>query len=80
MPDLLTQATGRKIESMPRNGYHTLTPRLVVSDLRGAVKFLCTVFDGSGDVERGRPAEIRVGDSLAMVAPAGERGLFPAFL
>ncbi len=80
MTDLLTRAAGRKIESMPQTGYHTLTPRMVVSDLHGAVQFLCTVFDGSGDVEEGRPAEIRIGDSLVMVTPAGERSLFPAFL
>ena len=65
---------------MPQNGYHTLTPRMVVSDLHGAVQFLCTAFDGAGDVEEGRPAEIRIGDSLVMVTPAGERDLFPAFL
>jgi uncharacterized glyoxalase superfamily protein PhnB len=64
---------------MPRN-YHTLTPRIVVSDLDGAVQFLRTVFDGSGDVEEGRPAEIRIGDSVVMVSSAGERNLFPAFL
>jgi uncharacterized glyoxalase superfamily protein PhnB len=38
------------------------------------------VFDATGDVEPGRPAEIRVGDSLIMVSPATERDLFPAFL
>jgi hypothetical protein len=35
---------------MPHS-HHTLTPRIVVSDLDGAVQFLRTVFDGSGDVE-----------------------------
>lgn len=64
---------------MPQH-HHTLTPRIVVSDLDGAVQFLRTVFDGSGDVEDGRPAEIRIGDSLVMVTPVGERNLFPAFL
>ncbi len=28
----------------------------------------------------GRPAELRIGDSLVMVSGAGERDLFPAFL
>jgi PhnB protein len=64
---------------MPRH-YRTLTPRIVVSDLAGAVQFLRTVFGGSGEVEEGRPAEIRIGDSAVMVTPAGERDLFPAFL
>jgi PhnB protein len=60
--------------------FRTLTPRIVVSDVSGAVQFLRTVFDGDGDVADGRPAEIRIGDSLVMISPAGERDLFPAFL
>lgn len=55
-------------------------PQTSPSDLVGAVQFLRTVFDGSGDVEEGRPAEIRIGDSLVMVTPTGQRDLFPAFL
>jgi PhnB protein len=70
---------GETIEGMPHS-YHALTPRIVVSDLDGAVQFLRTVFDGSGDVEEGHPAKIRIGDSLLMLTPAGERDLFPAFL
>lgn len=61
-------------------GYHTLTPRMVVTDVAGAVEFLRATFNASGDVVAGRPAEIRIGDSLVMVAPVGERDLFPALL
>ena len=64
---------------MPPN-YHTVTPRIVVADVQGAARFLHAVFDASGDVAAGRPAEIRIGDSLVMVTEVGERGLFPAFL
>jgi uncharacterized glyoxalase superfamily protein PhnB len=53
---------------------------MVVSDVVGAVQFMQAVFDGSGTVESGRPAEIRIGDSLVMVSPVGERDRFPAFL
>jgi predicted enzyme related to lactoylglutathione lyase len=63
-----------------RAGYHSLTPRIVVSDVAAQVHFLRTVFDGTGDVDPGRPVEIRIGDSLVMVTPATERDLFPAFL
>jgi PhnB protein len=66
--------------SGPPPGFHTVTPRLVVSDLTGQVAFLRTVFDATGEIHAGRPAEIRIGDSLLLVAPAGERQLFPAFL
>ena len=38
------------------------------------------VFNATGSVESGRPAEIAVGDSLIMVSPTTEREPFPAFL
>lgn len=64
----------------PPPGYHSVTPRMVVSDAAGAVEFLRATFDAVGEVEVGRPAEVRIGDSLVMVTPADERELFPAFL
>jgi uncharacterized glyoxalase superfamily protein PhnB len=63
-----------------RAGYHSVTPRIVVADVAAQVDFLRQVFDATGDVVPGRPAEIRVGDSLIMVSPADDRDLFPAFL
>jgi PhnB protein len=66
--------------SQPPRGYHSVTPRMVVSDVEGAVAFLRAVFDGAGEAHPDRPAEIRIGDSLVMVSPAGPRALCPAFL
>jgi PhnB protein len=62
------------------SGFHTVTPRMVVSDVAAEVEFLRSVFDARGEVHVDRPAEIRIGDSLVMVTAAGERALFPAFL
>lgn len=67
-----------KVDRPP--GYHSVTPRMVVSDAAGAVEFLRATFDAVGEVEVGRPAEVRIGDSLVMVTPTDERELFPAFL
>jgi uncharacterized glyoxalase superfamily protein PhnB len=53
---------------------------MVVNDVKGEVEFLRAVFDATGEVHADRPAEIRIGDSLVMVSPAGERELFHAFL
>ncbi len=53
---------------------------MVVTDVAGAVEFLRAVFEATGEVCAGRPAELRIGDSLIMVSAAGERELFPAFL
>jgi uncharacterized glyoxalase superfamily protein PhnB len=57
-----------------------VTPRIVVNDVDAQVAFLREVFDATGEIPQGRPAEIRVGDSLIMVTSAAERDLFAAFL
>jgi uncharacterized glyoxalase superfamily protein PhnB len=44
------------------------------------VDFLRRVFGASGEPEPGRPAEMRVGDSLIMISPSTERDPFPGFL
>lgn len=64
----------------PPPGYHSVTPRIVVIDMAAEVDFLRTVFAATGEAHIGRPAEMRVGDSLVMVSEAGERDAFPAFL
>lgn len=64
----------------PREGFHTVTPRIVVPDVAAQVDFLRAVFGGTGEVHAGRPAEILVGDSIVMVSPATDRDRFPAFL
>ena len=61
-------------------GFHSVTPRMVVTDVAAAVGFLRAVFGATGENPDGRPAEIRIGDSLVLVSPAGQRELFPAFL
>ena len=71
---------GMSATSARRVGYHSVTPRIVVSDLAAQVQFLRTVFDATGEVDPGRPVELRIGDSLVMVTPATEREPFPAFL
>jgi PhnB protein len=63
-----------------REGYHTITPRIVVDDVAAQVQFLRLVFGARGEVEPNRPAEMRIGDSLLMVTSATERERFPAFL
>jgi PhnB protein len=63
-----------------REGYHSITPRIVVDDVAAQVHFLRLVFEARGEVEPNRPAEMRIGDSLLMVTPATERERFPAFL
>ena len=64
----------------PRQGFHSVTPRIVVADATAQVAFLRAVFDATGEHRPDRPAEIRIGDSLVMMTDSGPRELFPAFL
>jgi len=61
-------------------GYRSVTPRIVVADVAAQVAFLRTVFGAAGDVHPGRPAEVRIGDSLILVSGPDARDPFPAFL
>jgi PhnB protein len=68
------------MESVPRSGFHTITPRIVAIDAAGLVSFLRDVFDAAGEHVPERPAELRIGDSVIMVTEAGARDPFPAFI
>jgi uncharacterized glyoxalase superfamily protein PhnB len=63
------------------DGWNTLTPRIVTSDVDGLVTFLRASFDASGDHHPDRPAEIKIGDSVVMVSDGGGlRDAFRSFL
>jgi PhnB protein len=64
----------------PPTGFHSVTPRIVVSNVAEQVEFLRAVFDATSEVDTDGPAEVRIGNSLIMVSSAGSRELFPAFL
>ena len=64
----------------PRIGYHSVTPRVVVSDVAAMVDFLRRVFGATGQPQPGRPVEIRIGDSVIMISSTAERDAFPGFL
>jgi PhnB protein len=62
-------------------GWSTVTPRIVTGDVDGLVQFLRSVFDAVGERHAGRPAEMRIGDSLILVSDGGGlREMMPAFL
>jgi tRNA-Thr(GGU) m(6)t(6)A37 methyltransferase TsaA len=61
-------------------GWHSLTPRIVVDDVPGMVDFLKRAFDAAGEVYADRPSILRIGDSLVMVSGVGPRPASPAFL
>jgi uncharacterized glyoxalase superfamily protein PhnB len=61
-------------------GWHTVTPRIVVDDARGLVAFLVNVFEAAGEYRSDRPSEIHIGDSIVMITDTGVRPASPAFL
>ena len=61
-------------------GWHTVTPRLFVADAPKMVDFLVHAFGASGEFRDDGPSEIRIGDSIVMVAEAGVREAMPTFL
>ena len=61
-------------------GWHSVTPRLVVDDAGRLVEFLKQAFDATGDFRNDRPSIIRIGDSLVMVSGVGPRERMPSFL
>jgi uncharacterized glyoxalase superfamily protein PhnB len=62
------------------DGWHSVTPRIFVAEPAGLAGFLQRVFGAEGDVQDGRPAEIRIGDSIIMVSGTEAREPWPAFL
>ena len=61
-------------------GWHTLTPRIVVHEAEKLVEFLNQVFGATGNYRPDLPSVIKIGDSMIMVSEAGVREPAPAFL
>jgi PhnB protein len=62
------------------DGWHTLTPRIVVRDVSGLAEFLRRAFDATGELRTDRPVVMRIGDSVLMMSSVGPREATPAFL
>jgi PhnB protein len=60
------------------DGYHTVTPYLVVPEAARLIDFIKQAFDAQESVRMARPdgrvmhAEVRIGDSVVMMGDAGE--------
>jgi PhnB protein len=61
-------------------GWHTVTPRIVVRNAEQMVAFLQRVFGATGDYRKDSPSIVQIGDSVLMVSEAGIRDPAPAFL
>jgi PhnB protein len=62
------------------DGWHTVTPRIVVRDPMRFMEFLASVFRATGEFQVSRPSVVRLGDSNLMVSEAGIRPPTISFL
>ena len=62
------------------DGWHTVTPRIVVHEAQQLVAFVKHVFGATGDYRPDMPAVLNIGDSIVMISDAGIRDPPPAFL
>jgi len=53
------------------DGWHTVTPRIIVEDPESLITFIKQVFHGRGEFRPGLPAEVRIGDSVVMISDGG---------
>jgi PhnB protein len=67
------------VKTVPE-GWHTVTPRIVVRDEEKLVGFLKQAFGATGEFRGSIPSEIRIGDSTIMISGAGPRDVMTAFL
>ena len=61
-------------------GWHTVTPQIVVDGAEQLVAFMKHVFDATGEYLGSRPSELRIGDSVVLISGAGIRKPMTAFL
>src|SRR5215510_7779688 len=61
-------------------GWHTVTPRIVVHEAEQMVAFVKRVFGATGDYRIDSPSTVHIGDSILMVSEAGIRNPAPSFL
>ncbi len=61
-------------------GWHSVTPRLVVHDPPRLVQFLRQAFGATGDLRTEMPSVMKIGGSLVMVSGVGARDATPGFL
>lgn len=61
-------------------GWHAVTPRIVVREAERLVEFIKQVFDAAGDYRSDMPTVLAIRDSRLMISDAGVREPAPAFL
>lgn len=72
--------TERNRSDFTPEGWHTVTPRIVVHNVPQFLEFIKHVFGATGEYRTDVPAIMNIGDSAIMISEAGIRKPMPAFL
>ncbi len=70
----------KKRSEFTPEGWHTVTPRIVVHEAERLVDLIKHVFGASGEYRQAIPSEVWIGDSVIMISDDGIRSAMPAFL
>src|SRR5215471_9171074 len=70
----------RDREHFTPEGWHTVTPRIVVHEAQHLVEFVKHVFRATGEYRPDAPSVLTLGDSIVMISEAGIRDPTPALL
>jgi PhnB protein len=62
-----------RTQSFVPPGWPRMATRIFADDSEGFVRFLANVFGATGEYQRDRPSEIRIGDSVLLVSGTTER-------
>jgi PhnB protein len=76
---MLMKESSHRSEFTPE-GWHTVTPRIVVHGAQEMVEFVKYVFAATGDYRTDLPSVMMIGDSMIMISDAGIRKSTTSFL
>jgi PhnB protein len=83
LPRGTNRSPGEPSDGMQRSapeGWHSITPRLVVEDPAKLVRFLKDAFGATGELLADSPLEVRIGDSIVLISGTGTRNPMLGFL
>ena len=68
-------------EPFKPEGWPTVVPRIITLHVADVAQFIISVLGASGEIQAGRPTDLRIGESIVMVSDGdGRRQPMPAFL
>ena len=70
----------RDRDNFTPEGWHTVTPRIVVHEAEHLLEFVKYVFRATGEYRPHTPSVLTIGDSIVMISDAGIRDPTPVLV